>query len=130
MQARRDDRSLGDLFGELTRDMTTLVRQEIALAKTEMTQKATAAGRQVAMLIGGGVVLYSAFLALLATITIALAYAMPWWLAALIVTVVTGAAGAMLVWLGLQKLRSMRLAPTQTVETLKEDATWMRQQAS
>lgn len=130
MQARRDDRSLGELFADLTRDMTTLVRQEFTLARTEMTQKAVSAGRQMAMLAAGGAILYGAFLVLLATLTIALAYALPWWLAALIVAVVFGIIGGLLAWSGLRKLRTLQLAPTETVETLKEDATWMKQQAS
>ena len=54
MMQIRDDRSLGELFVELTKETTTLVRQEVQLAKTEMRQKATEAGTDVAFLGTGG----------------------------------------------------------------------------
>jgi uncharacterized membrane protein YqjE len=130
MQARQDDRSLGELFSDLTREMSTLVRQEVALAKTEMTEKASALGKNAAMLVVGGALLYAAFLALVATCVIALANAMPWWLAALIVTIIVAIIGGVVAWLGLENLKKTQLAPTQTVDTLKEDATWIKQQAT
>ncbi len=130
MQARQDDRSLGELFSDLTREMSTLVRQEVALAKTEMTEKASTFGKNAAMLVVGGALLYAAFLALVATCVIALAYALPWWLAALIMTIIVAIIGGVLAWLGVENLKKSQLAPTQTVDTLKEDATWIKQQAT
>ena len=130
MQARQDDRSLGELFSDLTREMSTLVRQEVALAKTEMTEKASALGKNVAMLAIGGALLYAAFLALVATAIIALAYAMPWWLAALIVTIIVAIVGGVMARMGLENFKKTQLAPTKTVETIKEDATWIKQQAT
>ncbi len=130
MQARQDDRSLGELFSDLTREMSTLVRQEVALAKTEMTEKARSLGRDAAMLVVGGALLYAAFLALVATAIIALAYAMPWWLAALIVTIIVAIIGGVMVRMGLENFKKTQLAPTKTVETIKEDATWIKQQAT
>jgi len=59
MQQTKDDRSLGDLFGDLARDMGTLVSQEVALARTEITDKATRVGKDVAMLAVGGLVAYA-----------------------------------------------------------------------
>lgn len=130
MQARQDDRSLGELFSDLTREMSTLVRQEVALAKTEMTEKVSALGKNAAMLIVGGALLYAAFLALVATAIIALAYAMPWWLAALIVTIIVAIIGGVMARMGLENVKKTQLAPTKTVETIKEDATWIKQQAT
>ncbi|HET9110144.1 MAG TPA: phage holin family protein [Ktedonobacterales bacterium] len=130
MQARQDDRSLGELFSDLTREMSTLVRQEVALAKTEMTEKASALGKNAAMLVVGGALLYAAFLALVATAIIGLAYAMPWWLAALIVTIIVAIIGGVMARMGLENLKKTQLAPTKTVETIKEDATWIKQQAT
>lgn len=130
MQARPEDRSLGELFSDLTREITALVRQEVALAKTEMTQKVSSLGKSAAMVAVGGVLLFSALLALMATIIIALANAMPWWLAALIVTVVVAVVGGVIAYMGIENLRKTQLAPTQTVDTLKEDATWIKQQAT
>lgn len=130
MQAKQDDRSLGELFADLTREMSTLVRQEVALAKTEMTEKASYIGKNAAMVAVGGALLYAAALALLAACVIALANVMPWWLAALIVAVVVGIMGGVVAWLGVENLRKAQLAPTKTVDTIKEDATWIKQQAT
>lgn len=130
METRNDQRSIGDLFGDLTREMTTLVRQEITLARVEMLQKVSVVGRNAAMLIVGGAMLYAAFLALMATVIIAIAYALPWWLAALIVTVVAGGIGAALAFKGLATLRHTNMAPEQTIQTLKEDGAWAKQQTT
>ncbi len=123
-----DGPSLGELFTELTQETTTLVRQEVQLAKTEMTQKASAVGKDVGFLAAGGAVLYAGLLALIATVIIVLAYVMPWWLSALIVSIVVLAIGAFLVRRGLDNLKQTSLAPTQTLQTLKEDATWTKDQ--
>lgn len=130
MQARQDDRSLGELFSDLTREMSTLVRQEVELAKTEMTEKASAIGKNAALLIVGGALVYAAVLALVATCVIALANVMPWWLAALIVAIVVAIIGGVVAWLGVENLKKTQLAPTKTVDTIKEDATWIKQQAT
>ncbi len=130
MQARQDDRSLGELFSDLSREMSALVRQEVALAKTEMTEKVSAVGKNAALLAVGGVLLVTALLTLVATCVIALANAMPWWLAALIVTIIVAIIGGVLAWMGVENLKKMSVAPTQTVETIKEDATWIKQQAT
>jgi len=119
--------SLGELFGELSREMTDLVRGEVDLAKTEMSRKASSLGKDFGFLAAGIAVAYAGFLALIATVIIALAHAMPWWLAALIVGVVVAAIGGYLVYQGLQNLKSMSLAPTETIETLKEDAEWTKE---
>lgn len=119
--------SLGELFGELSREMTDLVRSEVELAKTEMGRKASSVGKDFGFLAAGIAVAYAGFLALVATIIIALAYAMPWWLAALIVGVVVAAVGGFLFYQGLQNLKHTSLAPTQTLETLKEDAEWTKE---
>jgi fatty acid desaturase len=129
MQTRRDDRSLGELFGDLVRDMGILVRQEVNLATTELTFKASRVGHELALLAVGGLVAYAGLLALVATLIIALAAAgLPWWLASLIVGVIVAAVGALLVQRGLAALRRIDLAPRQTMETLKEDTQWAKEQ--
>lgn len=125
----RDDRSLGELFAELANEMTTLVRQELTLARTELSQKATRMGRDVAFLALGGAVAYAGFLAILAAVIIALAtIGLPWWLSALIVGVVVAGVGYFLVQRGLTALRREDLAPRQTIETLREDTQWAKEQ--
>ena len=130
MQQSRDERSLGELFGELARETGTLVRQEVELAKSEMTQRATRAGRDVGSLAVGGAVAYAGFLTLLAALVAGLvdAFDMPVWLAALIVGMVVAVVGYLLVQRGLSALRSHGLAPRQTIETLKEDVEWAKEQ--
>jgi len=129
MQTVRDDRSLGDLFAELTRETSTLVRQEVALAKTEMTQKASAVGKDIGFLAAGGAVLYAGFLALLAAVILALVgLGLPAWVAALVVGLVVAGVGGYLVQRGLTALRRTNMAPQQTLDTLKEDTEWAKQQ--
>jgi len=121
MQTQRDDRSLGELVGDLSRETRTLVRQEVALAKTELTQTATEVGKDVGFLAVGGAVAYAGFLAILAAIILALALVLPWWLAAAIVGVVVAGVGGALMSKGLAALKHAELAPRQTLDTLKGD---------
>ncbi len=129
MQERRDEPSLGELFADLARNTTTLVRQEVELAKTEMSQKAAQVGRDIGFLAVGGAVAYAGFLAILAALIVALAAnGVPWWLAALLVGVVVAGIGYVLVQKGLAALKRADLAPRQTIETLKEDKDWAKEQ--
>jgi hypothetical protein len=122
MQHRTDDRSLGDLFAELSRETTTLVRQEISLATAEMSRKASRAGKDVGFLAVGGAVVYAGVLAILAAIIIGLGQAgLPWWLSALIVGVVVAGGGYLLIRRGLDNLKHEDMAPRQTMETIKGD---------
>jgi uncharacterized membrane protein YqjE len=126
--ADKQDRSIGQLFSELANETTLLIRQEIALAKVELTEKANRVGRNIGFLVLGGAVAYAALLALLAAVIILLANVMPWWAAALVVAVVVGIVAAVLVSKALASLKKTEIAPRQTVETLKEDAQWAKQQ--
>ena len=129
MQQQKDERSIGELFGDLARDTGTLVRQEVALARTEITHTAARAGRDIGVLAIGGAVAYAGFLALVAAAIIGLAAAgLDWWLAALIVGVIIAGIGAVLVQRGLGALRQEHLVPRQTIETLKDDVEWAKEQ--
>ena len=123
-----ENRPLGDLFGDLATDMSSLVRQEITLAKLEITQKAKYLGRNVGYLVIGGAVAYAALLAIIAGIIMLLAKVVPDWGSALIVGAVVGGIGWLLVGKAMVALQQADLTPRQTVETLKEDATWMKEQ--
>jgi hypothetical protein len=124
-----DDRSLGELFGDLTREMSTLVRQEAQLAKTEIGQKAARVGKDVGMLAAGGAVAYAGLLALVAAVIALLVQAgMTWWGSALLVGVIVAAIGGILVWKGLDALKHEDLAPRETVESIKEGAAWTKRQ--
>ena len=123
-----ENRPLGDLFSDLATEMSNLVRQEVALAKVEITQKAKYVGRNVGYLVVGGAVAYAALLAIIAAIIMLLARIMPDWGATLLVGVVVGGIGWMLIGKAMMAIQQADLTPRETVETLKEDATWMKQQ--
>ncbi|MDP8972917.1 MAG: phage holin family protein [Actinomycetota bacterium] len=128
MQESRDNRSLGELFSELAQKTSTLVRQEVDLAKTEMSQKASRAGRHVGTLAAGGAVAYAGLLAVLAGVIVLLDEVMPLWLSALLVGLVVALVGYLLIRKGLDALKREDLAPRQTIETLKEDQQWIKDQ--
>ena len=123
-----DNRPLGDLFGDLASDMSNLVRQEVALAKLEVTQKAKYLGRNVGYLVVGGAVAYAGLLAVIAAIIMLLDNYMPAWGAALLVGVVVALIAWLMIGKAMSALQQADLTPRETVETLKEDATWMKQQ--
>lgn len=129
-QLVKEERSLGDLFSELASETSTLVRQEVALAQTELTQKATKVGKNVGFLAVGGAVGYAALLAVLAAAIIGLAHFVPAWAAALIVGAAVGIVAFLLISSALKSLKETDLAPRQTVATLKEDAEWLKNQVS
>lgn len=129
-QLVKEERSLGDLFSELATETSTLVRQEVALAQTELTHKATVVGKNVGFLAVGGAVGYAALLAILAAAIIGLANFVPAWAAALIVGVGVGIVAFLLISSALKSLKETDLAPRQTVATLKEDAEWLKKQVN
>ncbi|HEX8003305.1 MAG TPA: phage holin family protein [Mycobacteriales bacterium] len=123
LDARPEQRGVGELIGEIAQDLGTLVRQEIELAKAEVKEEAGKAGGAAGMLGGAGVAgLLVAFFASL-TLMFALDALMPIGWAALIVTVLWGVVGFALYTRGRERLRSVK-APQQTIQTLKEDARW------
>jgi len=129
-QMVKEERSLGDLFSDLASDTGTLVRQEVALAQAELTQKATTVGKNVGYLVVGGAVAYAAVLALIAAVILGLSYLIPAWASALIVSVIVGVVAYMMISSALAALKNTDLAPRETVETLKEDAQWLKNQVS
>lgn len=126
----KDDRSVGELFAELSRETVTLVRKEVQLARAEIGQKASRVGKNVGFLVVGGVVAYTGVLALVAGIILVLGQLVPYWLSALIVGLVISAVGAFLVVKGANTLRQEDPAPRETVETLKEDREWLKNQTN
>jgi hypothetical protein len=129
-QMIKDDRSLGDLFSTLAAETGALVRQEVALAQVELTQKATKAGKNVGFLAVGGAVGYLAVLALTAALIIGLAYLMPAWLAAALVGVIFAVVSYFMISSALAELKKMTPVPEQTAQTIKEDARWLKKEMS
>lgn len=124
------DASLGDLLKQLSEQTTTLVRQEIDLAKAEVTQKGKQASAGAGVLAAAAIVGLLALGALTAMFIALLDTAMATWLAALIVTVVYGAIAGALAVVGRGRLKAATpVVPEQTVETVKEDVEWAKTQA-
>ena len=130
MQLNKDDRRLGDLFSELAAETGTLVRQEVALAQAEITAKATRVGKNVGFLAVGGAVGYAALLAILSGIVLGLSYFMPAWIAAILVGLVVGAVAFFMISSALEDLKHTNLKPEETVDSIKEDAQWLKDQVS
>jgi hypothetical protein len=125
MATTSDDRSLGELMGELSRETGTLIRKEIELATTEMTAKARETGAHVAVAAAGGALLHAGLLVVLAALVIALVQlGLAPWLAAFAVAALTLVVGYVLLNRGMTALRRTQFAPRQTIETLKENARW------
>ncbi len=130
-QITKDERSLGELFSELATETSTLVKQEVALAQTELTQKATKVGKNVGYLVVGGAVAYTALLAFIAALIIVLGNLLTnYWLAALIIGIIVAVVAVVMIMSALNALKNTDITPTQTVETIKEDAQWLKDQVS
>ena len=128
MQQSKEGRAIGELLGDLYRDAERMIRLEIEFAKTEMTQKASRVGKNAGFLVAGGIVAYTGVLAIVAGIIALLGLVIPIWLSALIIGILIVGAGAFLAWKGLQTLRQESVTPQRTIDTLKEDQEWMRDQ--
>lgn len=127
----QDNRSLSDLVAELSRETGQLVRKEVELAATEMTAKARVAGAHVATAAAGGALAHAGLLVLLAAVVIGLTQlGVTPWLSATIVALVTMAIGYVLVNKGVSALRTTSVLPTQSIQSLKEDAKWTTRQGA
>jgi MFS family permease len=125
------DRPLGDLVKQLADQTSTLVRQEVELAKAEVAQKGQQAGKGAGLLSAAAVIGLLAAGALTAFLIMLLDGALANWLAALIVAVVFGAIAAILALQGRNRIRAATPAkPEQTVETVKEDVEWAKTRAA
>ncbi len=116
---RADNASLGELLGDVTRDLSTLMRQEVELAKAELKQSATKAGKGSGMLAGAGVAGHFVLVFLSLGLMFALGALMPLGWAALIVAVIWGIIAAVLASIGRKELKQVKGLP-QTGETLSE----------
>jgi len=124
------DRSFGEIARDLSRDLSALIRQEIELARAEMTQKARGAGQGAGLLGGAGAAGLSALGAFTAFLVLLLAEAMDAWLAALIVAVVMGAIAYILQMAGRRRIAEAGApVPERTMESVKEDVQWAKSHA-
>ena len=122
------ERGFGELVKDLSAQTSTLVRQEIRLARAEVTERGKTAGRGAGMLAGAAAAALLGLGALTAVIVIVLDGALALWLAALIVTVLWLAIAAALGLSGKKALQASTPPAPQTVETVKEDIQWAKTQ--
>src|SRR5688500_11192006 len=128
MTERRDDRSLGELLGDRGSQVTTLVRKELELARTEVTDKASAASRDAALMGVGGALLDAGLLWRLAASVLGLIEACLYpWIAAVLVGVVVAAIGGAIVARGRAGLATTDVTPKRTIETIQDDAEWVKE---
>jgi len=120
------ERSLGELVGNLSSQTSTLVRQEIELAKAELSQKGKVAGKGVGLLAGGAVFGLLALGALTAGLIALLDKAMATWVAALIVMALWAIVALVLAKAGQSALKRATPPAPQTIETVKEDIQWAK----
>ena len=121
------ERGLGDLVRQLSGQVSTLVNQEVELAKTELAEKGKKAAPGAGMLGGAGVAAMLALGSLTAFLILVLALVLPAWAAALIVTALWGAVAAVLGLQGRERMREVgKPVPEKTIETVKEDVQWLK----
>jgi xanthine/uracil permease len=131
-----ETRTIGSLLRELFDEARDLFRQEIALAKTEASEKATLLGRNVAFIAVGGLVAFAGALFVLAGLSVLLAWILQnaglnpetaMWLGPLIVGLIVAIIGYVLINKGLKTLKDGSLKPERTIQSIKEDKQWTQQ---
>src|SRR3954464_7900723 len=125
------ERPIGEVAKELTGALSLLLRQEIELAKAEMSEKGRTAAPGLGMLGGAGVVALCAAGALTAFVVLVLALFLPEWAAALIAGAILAAVAYVLAKQGKERVAEAGSpVPEQTIETVKEDVEWAKTRAS
>jgi lipopolysaccharide export LptBFGC system permease protein LptF len=128
---RKQDESTAELVKDLSREVSMLVRQEVAHAKAEMTQKGKKAGIGAGMLSGAAVLGLAAVGGSMAFFILLLDLVTPAWLAALIITILYAAAAGILALRGKERIsEATPPAPEQTIESVKEDVQWAKSHAT
>ncbi|HYC01771.1 MAG TPA: phage holin family protein [Azospirillaceae bacterium] len=125
---QHEERPLTALFSDLAGETSSLIRKELELAKTEISEKASQAGKGAASLAMGGAIAFAGVLFLLAALVLILDLVLPTWAAALIVGLVVVGVGYGLVAAGKKKLTAKNLVPKRTIETIKDDGRWAKSQ--
>ena len=126
MTVKTEHKPLAELFTELSHETRTLIKQEMELARIELSQKVTQIVKDVAALGIGGILLYSGFLTLIAAIVLGVAVFIPLWLSALLVSILFIGMGAILLQKGRKDLVHMEMVPRKSTETFKETVKWAK----
>ncbi len=128
----KEDRSLGELFSELSQETSKMLHQEVELAKTEMSRKVFQLIKDIAFLIIGGMVLYTGLFPLIGAAVIGLWVATPetisLWMSCLIIGFIFIGIGLFFLLKGIKNLKHEDLKPQKTIETIKEGKEWVKKQ--
>jgi len=124
-----EERSIGELFAELSNETGMLIRQELKLARTELVQKATLAGRQLAFVAAGGLLATMGVFLLLQALVVGLSAYMALWVSALIVGLAVTAIAAGLVSKGITTLQHTELKPEQTLQSIEANKSLVQGQS-
>ena len=135
---RKEERSIGQLLKELTQESSTLLKQEMTLAKTEMSEKASRVGANLGEVAVGGAIAFLGAIALLLAVVYGLtsllnmfmSLGVSAWLAPLIVVAVLAAVGYSLIKKALATLKQESIAPQRTTQSLQENKEWLKQKIS
>lgn len=122
-----DDRSLMEILGIIRRDGSLLLVQSYELFRAEVREKIHLLTKDAIILLLGGTFLWVSLLAFVTASIIVLAFFVPLWLAAVIVSLVFGFFGLVLVFYGITLFRRRTLMPLLTAEALRENARWLRE---
>ena len=129
-ETHRDRRSIRELVDQLSEDVRGLVRAEVSVIRAELEEKARRLAVGAGLIAVAGVLGLAALGALVATAIIALANVLATWLAALIVTIVLLLLAGIAVLVGVKILRrGVPPAPTESVDSIKEDVSWVKARA-
>jgi hypothetical protein len=129
MDVSRSERSLGDLFSDLSQQTAELIRQEVRLAKVELGDKVSDLGRHATMIGAGAAIGLAAVMAVAAAVTLLLVdVGVEPWIAALLCAAILGIAAFALVQSSLAALKRRSLAPEETIDSMKETTQWLKNQ--
>jgi hypothetical protein len=130
MAELREERTFSELLGQLSQDLNLLMRQELRLVKTEISEKISRATSDAVSLAAGGLVAYAGALALVAGIILVLNQVMGLaaWLAAVLVSLVLGIIGFVMVRGALRNLKRIEPTPQRTVKTIEDGIQWAKEQ--
>jgi uncharacterized membrane protein YqjE len=126
--AGENSRSIADVLQDILTKVQAIIRSEVRLAKTEVTEEVTNAGRAAGVMAAGVVTgLFTAWLLLLTSL-FALAIVMPMWGAALLLFVIMAVVTAVLLAVGKKRFKTVQVTPEKTIETMKENVEWVKSQ--
>lgn len=125
-EEREHEKSLNELLSDLSNEVRDLFRQEMLLAKNEMSAKFGRAAKDMRSAAVGGAILHAGLFAVLAAIIIVLGNAVSYWVSALVVGVIASAVGYFMIKKGLRDMRKMDITPRETISSFREDEKWLK----